>query len=52
MASRCRSRNDAHGVLPWRSDGPILFLFLILILIRILVILVILVMPCNPIGIR
>jgi hypothetical protein len=46
MASRCRSRNDAHGVLPWRSDGPILFLFLILIPIRILV------TPCNPIGIR
>ncbi len=51
MASRCRSRNDAHGVLPWRSDGPILFLFLFLILILIRI-LVILVMPCNPIGIR
>jgi hypothetical protein len=50
MASRCRSRNEAHGVLPWRSDGPILFLFLFLIRIPILI--RILVMPCNPIGIR
>jgi hypothetical protein len=48
MASRCRSRNDAHGVLPWSSDGPILILFLFLFPIRIRI----LVTPCNPIGIR